>query len=83
MDIGLYYPVKKIYKETYPLVLSDLACNANDILHTYTQFPHKKIGHVLAFLLDIIIKNPHLNEKTFLLNQVVIYQTHQVKDIYR
>jgi len=60
--------IQKVYKNSTGLTISDLAIDGNDLIETFSMKPSRDIGIVLNYLLNLILEEPFLNERSALLH---------------
>lgn len=58
--------------ESSAFSVKNLAVNGNDIMNILNIKPGKKVGKILNYLLELVLDNPELNNKSDLIN-VIIY----------
>ncbi|MCC7303897.1 HD domain-containing protein [bacterium] len=66
--VALQARISKVLEEDNALKISDLAINGNDVMIEFSLQPNPIIGQALNYLLEQVIEDPNLNDKTQLLH---------------
>jgi poly(A) polymerase/tRNA nucleotidyltransferase (CCA-adding enzyme) len=59
--------IAKIYRESTALTVHDLAVKGGDLINSLGLAEGPQIGHILKYLLELVLDNPKLNNKETLL----------------
>ncbi len=66
--IRFYEKIEQIIKDEHAIKVTDLSINGNDLIKNFNLHPSKIIGKTLNYLLELVIDEPELNNKTDLLH---------------
>jgi len=63
----------EVYKKSKALSVKDLDINGEDIIKHFNLQPGPTIGHILNYLLSLVIEDQNINKKDYLLNEAKNY----------
>ncbi len=71
--------IKQIYNQSRVLHIKDLAIDGNALMKEFNLKPGPTIGHILNYLLSIVIKDQSMNQKDILVEEVSKYLSTALK----
>ena len=69
----------EVYKKSKALSVKDLDISGEDIIEYFNLKPGPTIGHVLNYLLSLVIEDQSINKKDYLLNEAKNYLSNVLK----
>ena len=73
--------IDKIIEEENAITVKDLKIDGNDLINEFNLKPSPLIGKILNYLLDLILDEPELNNREFLLEKTRTFlESNNIKD---
>jgi len=78
-QLALQKRIRKVYERSKALHVTDLAIDGSTIMETFNLRPGPTVGHVLNYLLSIVIEDQKLNKKDILVEESSKYLSKALK----
>ena len=73
--------IEKIIEEENAITVKDLKIDGNDLINEFNLNPGPLIGKILNYLLDLILDEPELNNREFLMEKTKNFlESNNIKD---